>query len=94
MLAASRNESVIGRTMILDDSIRTKNGFSQSGAPSGSKWAIVFLIDLIVLDIINSIHMGNPILSVNNRCLVTLNVYGNKPNIFSITTIKKIWCIR
>jgi len=37
MLAASRNDSVIGRTMILVVSIITRNGFSQSGAPSGRK---------------------------------------------------------
>lgn len=94
MLAASRNDNVIGRTIILDDSISTKNGFSQSGAPSGSRCAIVALIDLIALDIIKSIHIGKPILRVNNKCLVTLNVYGNSPNILSITTIKKIWCIK
>ena len=80
--------------MILDDSINTKNGFSQSGAPSGRRWAIVALIDLMALDIINNIHIGRPILKVNKRCLVTLKVYGNNPNIFNITTMKKIWCIR
>lgn len=94
MFAANRNDRVTGRTMILDDSINTKNGFSQSGAPSGKRWAIVALMDLMALDIINSIHIGSPILKVNKRCLVTLKVYGNSPNIFNITTMKKIWCIR
>ena len=37
MLAASRNDRVRGRTRILDVSIRTRNGFSQSGAPSGRR---------------------------------------------------------
>jgi len=37
MLAASRNDSVAGRTIILVVSISTRNGFSQSGAPSGRK---------------------------------------------------------
>lgn len=90
IFAASRNDRVIGRTIILDDSIKTKNGFSQSGAPSGRRWAIVALIDLSALDIISSIHIGRAILRVNNRWLVTLKVYGNNPSIFSMTTMKKI----
>lgn len=74
MFAASRKESVIGRTMILDDSMSTKNGFNQSGAPSGRRCAIVAFRDFSALDIIKSIHIGNPILKVNSKWLVTLNV--------------------
>jgi hypothetical protein len=37
MFAASRKDSVSGRTKTLVVSIRTKNGFNQSGAPSGRK---------------------------------------------------------
>jgi hypothetical protein len=37
ILAANRNDRVIGRTMILVLSIKTRNGFNQSGAPSGRK---------------------------------------------------------
>lgn len=37
MFAASRNDKVSGRTVILVVSIRTRNGFNQSGAPSGRK---------------------------------------------------------
>ena len=36
MFAASRNDSVIGRTKFLIVSINTRNGFNQSGAPLGS----------------------------------------------------------
>jgi len=43
MFAARRKERVIGRTVILVVSINTKNGFNQSGAPSGRKWAINIL---------------------------------------------------
>jgi hypothetical protein len=43
MFAASRNDKVIGRTMILVVSIITRNGFSHSGAPSGKKCATDFL---------------------------------------------------
>ena len=67
MFAASRNERVIGRTIIEDDSINTKNGFNHVGAPSGSKWATVILGDFVVLDEINISHIGNPILRVNSR---------------------------
>lgn len=37
MLAASRKDRVIGRTTVLIVSMRTRNGFSQIGAPSGRK---------------------------------------------------------
>jgi len=43
MFAARRNERVIGRTATLVVSINTRAGLSQSGAPSGRKWAIDFL---------------------------------------------------
>ena len=36
MFAASRNDSVTGRKIILVVSISTKKGFSQAGAPPGS----------------------------------------------------------
>lgn len=60
--------------MILDDSISTKNGLSQFGAPSGKKCAIVALGSFDMLDKISISHIGNPILSVNRRCLVILKV--------------------
>jgi len=37
IFAANRNDRVNGRTIILVVSIRTRNGFNQSGAPSGRK---------------------------------------------------------
>jgi len=37
ILAARRNDKVIGRTVTLVVSIRTRKGLSQSGAPSGRK---------------------------------------------------------
>ena len=39
ILADSRKERVNGRTIILVDSIRTKKGFNQSGAPPGRRFA-------------------------------------------------------
>ena len=65
MLAASRNDRVSGRTVILIVSINTRNGLSQSGAPDGSKWAINSFFLLIKLDIIIDNHKGNPISNVN-----------------------------
>lgn len=90
MFAASRKDRVIGRTIILDDSIRTKNGFSQFGAPSGKKCAIVAFGIFDILDKINISHIGNPILKVNSRCLVILKVYGNNPIMFRTIIVKKI----
>ena len=44
----------------------------------------------VILERISINHMGNPILSVNRRCLVILNVYGNRPIILRIIIVKKI----
>lgn len=90
MFAASRKDRVIGRTTIDEVSISTRNGFNQSGAPSGSKWAIVAFGDFVALDRISISHIGNPNLRVKIRCLVTLNVYGKSPMMFNSMIIKKI----
>lgn len=79
ILAANRNDRVIGRTIILVDSINTRNGFNQSGAPSGRKWAIDFLGACCHLDRINLSHIGSPRVNVKIRWLDKLNVYGNMP---------------
>lgn len=39
MLAARRNDKVIGRRRTLTVSIRTKMGLNHLGAPAGSRWA-------------------------------------------------------
>jgi len=64
MFAANRNDSVNGRTVTLVVSISTRNGLSQSGAPSGRKCAMDFLIDLKNLDIIIVNHNGRPKIKV------------------------------
>lgn len=69
----------MGRTVTLVVSISTRNGLSQSGAPSGRKWAIDFLIDLKNLDSIIDNHKGNPKISVKIKCLDVLKKYGIKP---------------
>jgi len=74
ILAASRNDRVIGRTAILVDSISTKKGFNQSGAPSGRRWAAVALGLWTALDRISDSHRGNPSDRVRIKCLVILNV--------------------
>jgi len=72
MFAASRNDRVIGRTVTLVVSISTRNGLSQSGAPSGRKWAIDFIIELVNLDIIIDNHRGSPKIRVKIKCLDVL----------------------
>lgn len=62
-----------GRTVILVVSISTRNGFSQSGAPSGKKWAINIFGYLVNLDRIILIHKGRPRERVNRRWLDVLN---------------------
>jgi hypothetical protein len=79
IFAASRKDSVSGRTKTLVVSINTKNGFNQSGAPSGRKWAVDFLGLCVNLDTINLSHKGSPIIKVKIRCLEDLKMYGTKP---------------
>lgn len=79
MLAANRNDSVIGRTKILVVSIITRNGFSHSGAPSGRKCATDFLGEYVKDEIIILSHIGNPIDRVRIRCLEDDSEYGIIP---------------
>lgn len=79
IFAASRNDRVAGRTKILVVSIRTKNGLSQSGAPSGRKWATDALGDFKNVDRIILSHRGRPRVRVKIRWLDVLNIYGINP---------------
>ena len=79
-MAANRNESVRGRTIILVVSISTRKGLSQFGAPSGRKWAIDALGYWLNDDRIMLSHIGNPHDKVKMRWLESLNVYGNSPS--------------
>jgi hypothetical protein len=84
MLAASRNDRVIGRTVTLIVSIITRNGFSQSGAPSGRKCAIDFFgLNAKDESIILS-HIGRPIDRVKIKCLEEDSEYGIIPIRFVI----------
>lgn len=74
MFAASRKESVIGRTMFLVVSISTRNGLSQSGAPLGSKLAKKVYGAYISEEIISISHKGKANESVKIRCLDNLNM--------------------
>ena len=79
ILAAKRNERVMGRTIILVVSINTKNGLSHSGAPSGRKWAFDALVFFENLDRIIDSQSGRPNLRVKIKCLDKLNVQGINP---------------
>lgn len=67
MFAARRKERVIGRTEILDDSTRIRNGLSHSGAPLGRSEAINFIGEDIRDERIKLIHKVNPKEKVNVR---------------------------
>lgn len=90
MLAANRNDKVIGWTSTLIVSVNTKNGLSHVGAPSGKKWAIVFFGCLVSLDRMISNHIGSPIDRVIIRCLVFLREYGVMPSKFDKIITTKI----
>ena len=79
ILAASRNDRVTGRTLILIVSIITRKGFSQSGAPPGKRLAIHFLVSNTIPEIIRDIHRGRPNLNVKIRCLENPNTAGSSP---------------
>ena len=72
ILAASRKERVIKRTEILIVSVNTRNGFNQSGAPLGKKWATNDFGAWVIALRINLSHRGSPKDKVSRRCLVDL----------------------
>lgn len=76
ILAARRNERVMGRTEILEDSIRTRKGFSQDGAPPGKSMAMNFIGEDKSDEIINLSQSVRPNENVKIRWLEVLNVYG------------------
>ena len=73
MLAAKRKERVIGRTVTLLDSITTKKGFNQVGAPPGKSIARNLEGEENTEDKIILSQRVRPKGSVNKRCLVALN---------------------
>lgn len=70
---------MIGRTIILTVSIRTRGGDSQAGVFAGRRWAIVDLGAFNIAEITNINHSGNAYERVNRRWLVVLNTYGISP---------------
>ncbi len=79
ILAANRNDNVIGRTRILVVSMSTRNGFNHSGAPSGKKCAIDFFGEYVNDEMIILNHIGSPIDRVRIRWLDDDNEYGTIP---------------
>ncbi len=88
ILAASRNESVIGRTENLDDSTSTKNGFSHAGAPPGSNLATNFMGCEVMEEKIILSQSVRPNENVNRRWLDKLNTYG--ANLTRLNIIRNI----
>ena len=76
MLAARRKDKVIGRTVILEDSIKTRNGLSQEGAPPGSSMARNFMGAERREERIRLSHKVRPNENVKIRWLDELKTYG------------------
>ena len=74
MFAASRKDRVRGRTSVLIVSTKIRKGFSQSGAPGGSRFAANFFGAFSREEIIRLSHRGMPKDMVKIRCLVDENV--------------------
>jgi len=79
MLAANRNDKVIGRTAMLTVSIMISAGLNHPGAPEGKRWAINILGENENEERIRDNHRGSPIEKVISKCLVGLNTYGTSP---------------
>jgi len=88
MFAANRNERVSGRTATLVVSTTTRNGFNQSGAPSGRRCAIEAVKFFVKVDKMKDNHSGKARDNVITKCLVKLNTYGFNPIRLVITTIR------
>lgn len=73
IFAASRKESVIGRTRILSVSTKTKKGFNQSGAPPGKSPAVKEVGAYNALEMIRESQSDSPSGIVIIRCLEKLN---------------------
>ena len=82
MLAARRNESVIGRIYELIVSTSDKNLEMNEGVFSGKKWADMDLILLLNDSIIMVDHIGAPVLNVDIKCEVSVIVSGAAPHLF------------
>lgn len=70
MLAAKRKDRVTGRTETLVDSIRTRKGFNQVGAPEGRRWARSSAGAAVVADMIRLNQRTRPNDRVRSRWLV------------------------
>lgn len=79
IFAARRKDKVIGRTEILEDSMRTRNGFSQEGAPPGSRAAINLIGEERREEMIRLSQRVRPNEKVKTRWLDELKVYGINP---------------
>lgn len=79
ILAAKRKDKVIGRTSILNVSIIINAGESHEGAPEGRRLAINWEGELIIEDIINDNHNGNPKIKVKIKWEEVPKMYGVNP---------------
>ena len=67
MFAASRTDSVIGRTKVLTVSIKMRKGFNHAGAPPGKSAARVDVGLKVEEDRMSLSHKGRPSANVKTR---------------------------
>ena len=82
MLAVSRNDRVIGRTIVLTVSIITRKGLRGVGAPLGRRCARNFEEDWDRPDKMRVNHKGKPNDRLKTKWLVMLKIYGISPHRF------------
>ena len=78
-MAARRTARVPGRMIFLTVSIRTINGISASGVPSGTRCVNINSVRVNHPYNINDIQNGRARASVIVRCLVLVKTYGSNP---------------
>lgn len=90
IFALSRKESVMGRTMCLRVSIKTRGVIKIAGLSPGKVFLTTCRADKNKLLLIIVPHINNPTLKTLTMCAVNLAVYGVKPHQFikQITLIK------
>lgn len=79
MFAVRRTARVPGRIRFLTVSITTMKGISGAGVPWGTRCSNMWFMFLIHPNSINVTHRGKASVSVNTKCLVLVNTYGNSP---------------
>lgn len=89
MFAAKRTERVIGRIMLLTNSIRTIKGIRTEGVPIGTRCAKNSVKLFVNLNNMKAIHRGKASERVIAKCLVAVKVKDKSPIVLLVRITMK-----